>query len=106
MDSKENVLGTFVLYYTQPRKSTEEEIELIKSYANIAALAIQSHHVKSDLKIYAEELKRSNNDLNDFAYIASHDLQEPLRKISIFSERLLEDKAFFNEKHMGYLSRM
>jgi light-regulated signal transduction histidine kinase (bacteriophytochrome) len=34
------------------------------------------------------ELKHSNKDLEDFAYIASHDIQEPLRKIISFSERL------------------
>ncbi len=35
-----------------------------------------------------EDLKRSNSNLQEFAYAASHDLQEPLRKIHFFAERL------------------
>lgn len=100
------VLGTFALYYHEPRKPLQAEMEIITSSANIAALAIQKNKTQDDLKNYATELERSNKELNDFAYIASHDLQEPLRKISIFSDRLLGTNDSFNDTQKGYLERM
>jgi len=44
---------------------------------------------EEEIREYASSLERSNRDLMDFANIASHDLQEPLRKISTFSDLLL-----------------
>lgn len=53
------------------------------------------------------KLERRNRALRDFAYIASHDLQEPLRKIRAFSNLVLEDYAeAVDETGADYLARM
>jgi signal transduction histidine kinase/CHASE3 domain sensor protein len=54
---------------------------------------------EKQLEQYNQELKRSNEDLEQFAYVASHDLQEPLRKIRAFGDRL---SAKFSEQLGGH----
>ncbi|GGH78493.1 two-component system CheB/CheR fusion protein [Filimonas zeae] len=60
-----------------------------------------------ELQQMNEELEASNNDLQQFASVASHDLQEPLRKIQMFS-KLIKDKYAGNLDASGvdYLSRV
>ena len=62
---------------------------------------------EASLSLKAQELSRSNADLEQFAYIASHDLQEPLRKIETFSDRLKSKCGdSLDSKGLEYLERM
>lgn len=56
----------------------------IATYQDITT--IERH--EEQLQSFNEKLSRSNKELQEFAYVASHDLQEPLRKIEAFSDRL------------------
>jgi signal transduction histidine kinase len=62
---------------------------------------------QEDLRAVTEELERSNRELEAFATIASHDLQEPVRKIQAFGDRLAEHaSAVLDEQARDYLGRM
>ena len=91
-------------WLTQPIFDEHGELSLIVSVGR----DVTAHHrAQAKLKEMNFRLSESNRDLQDFAYVASHDLQEPLRKITAFSGRL-ESKLGpeLDDKNRDYLNRI
>lgn len=72
-----------------PQKDSGGQLVLwIVTFTNIQDQKNFSGKLEEKVKERTSELEKTNNQLNQFAYTASHDLQEPLRKIMTFSNRL------------------
>jgi signal transduction histidine kinase len=64
-------------------------------------------HAEQALARAVEQLEARNRELQEFAYVASHDLQEPLRKIRSFANLLVGDYgALLDDQGRAYLNRM
>jgi PAS domain S-box-containing protein len=88
--------GQFIGYSKVTRDLTERKIAEERLLASSEAL-----HWKN------KELQRMNEELSSFAYISSHDLQEPLRKIQTFADRIVElEHDNLSEKGKDYFRRM
>ncbi len=82
---------------------SHEEPHLLLSVDDITI----SKQAEVSLQVYAAKLEQSNRDLQEFAYIASHDLQEPLRKVLAFGDRLAKKYGdVLDETGKDYLKRM
>ena len=66
----------------------ERTAELARTNAELKSENIERQRVELDLAQRAEDLARSNADLERFAYSASHDLQEPIRNVSMCAQLL------------------
>lgn len=85
--------------------------QLARAFDDMAESLAQREAERSQaeraMKEYAADLERSNRDLQDFANIASHDLQEPLRKIQVFSDLLqMRYSEELDERGVEYIKRM
>lgn len=98
------IIVIFLLLKMNERSSYESQQKLSRLNLELERKITER---TQELQIYSEELVRSNRELEDFAFVASHDLQEPLRKIRAFGDRLNSGyRAELDERGQDFLQRM
>lgn len=102
--------GSFNWFYVVGNPIKDESGTIHKwvgALTNIEERKIVEENLEQLVKERTHELQRSNDDLLQFAHVASHDLKEPVRKVKIFTNRL--EKEFgqqIPEKASLYLNKI
>jgi PAS domain S-box-containing protein len=82
--------GRFAVVFRDTTERHRAEAEIAQREAELRAL---NETLEARVAERTEQLEQRNRDLRDFAHAASHDLQEPLRKISVFAGMITDNYA-------------
>lgn len=103
--SENNEVAYIIHYVRDMTAQVHAEKEMKEQKAFGKEMERQVDQRTRDLVTVNQELERSNKELEQFAYVTSHDLQEPLRKIQIYGGMLL-DEAGLSTASLDYIAKI
>ncbi len=106
ISSDKKLIGLLSLMNDKPLVDYDHLNSILTIFAARCTSEIERMDVVSQLKAKTRELEKSNLAMKDFVSIASHDLQEPLRKIVTFGSRLMEKDHDLKRESKQYIEIM
>ena len=91
MMSKQMIIGILTMTSVESMKYDDTHRQLLESVGNLTAIALEKGQLYEETLQKSSEIERRNKELDDFTYVVSHDLKEPLISIEGFSRILQSD---------------
>lgn len=103
--SNDRVVGIISIVSSQPRAYNFGHLRLLESIANLTGVAIGKAMLYEDTLKKSIEIENRNKELDDFTYVVSHDLKEPLISIEGYSKIVMQDyHTLLDQEGKEYLS--
>jgi PAS domain S-box-containing protein len=91
MISKDRTIGVLSVQSCGREAYSEDHLTLLQSIANVAGIAIEKANLYQETIKKSQEIEARNKELDDFTYVVSHDLKEPLISVEGFTKMIKHD---------------
>jgi PAS domain S-box-containing protein len=91
MLSKQKIIGILAIQSNAPSLYNETHMRLLENFANLGAIALEKAGLYDETVRKSIQIQNRNRELDDFTYVVSHDLKEPLITVEGYSKILLSE---------------
>lgn len=91
MFSKDRIIGIISAQSYEVSAYTEDHLTLLENIANLAAIALEKANLHQEALEKSREIEARNKELDDFTYVVSHDLKEPLISVEGYAKIIREE---------------